>query len=740
MQVLLPNELRDLFEGTFTSYREEDWAVRWRQNYAEHVKRVRDADRTTWLSPAFQQRLWDDASVSTIGPGQAVTLVNAYTDEAVAMRLFDARTMPEGLSVDQIGSRLQTLYDEVLALVHPRYTPRRPKARLVRLLAAMFPDDMTCLMDAARVWGVQRLLGASRVSGDFIAQQPTLRAAVRDVLGTPKTDEERIDQSIFAWFLWESKVDKPDEGAVVTSQTQRKASAVPPFSLLPANAQRRSLACLKDNVTLLVAMVREAEQGISREDLVGVILTEATQLNASSAGNTISQAMGGLGLIRLQDNAYRPTERGQMFLTAGDPAHVLRAPLVGRVFGMGHLLLMVQREPGKLRLIDAAKKLQSLVPTWTSTQPGSYIVAWARLVGLVQLDGAPDGGRLVLTDDGEDYAAVLPDDFEARWQILKLDGPEPGGKAEEPSGPTGAERKSTDSIRAYSVQDIIADGCFLPLAEIEAAIRLLRRKKNLVLQGPPGTGKTWLAKRLGYALIGSRDPTRLAAVQFQPSLSYEDFVRGWRPDGTGGLKLADGAFLDAIAAAFVDPERPYVLVIEEINRGNPAQILGELLTLIEDGKRCPEEALRLAYPRTIDERVYVPDNLYVIGTMNLADRSLALVDLALRRRFAFLTLAPSLGEEWRKWCNKHGTPGTLVDNISLRIKALNATIAEDRSLGTQFQVGHSFVTPVGSPSLTPEDWQAWYAEVVEAEIAPLLFEYWYDNPKQAEAQVAKLRL
>ena len=362
------------------------------------------------------------------------------------------------------------------------------------------------------------------------------------------------------------------------------------------------------------------------------------------------------------------------------------------------------------------------------------------MVGLVQLDATLGGGRLTLTDDGEDYAAALPHDFETRWQIAKTEGPEPIDETGAHSRSTGTKNGSTDNTRAYGVQDIIADGCFLPSTEIEVAVKLLRRKKNLVLQGPPGTGKTWLAKRLGYALIGSRDPSRLTAVQFQPSLSYEDFVRGWRPDGAGGLKLADGAFLDAIAAALVDPERPYVLVIEEINRGNPAQILGELLTLIEDGKRRPEEALRLAYPRTIDERVYVPDNLYVIGTMNLADRSLALVDLALRRRFAFLTLTPSLGKGWRKWCSEQGAPDTLIDDIAVRLEALNVTIAEDRSLGMQFQVGHSFVTPVGSPGLTPDDWRAWYAETVEAEIAPLLFEYWYDDRKQAEVQVAKLRL
>ena len=192
------------------------------------------------------------------------------------------------------------------------------------------------------------------------------------------------------------------------------------------------------------------------------------------------------------------------------------------------------------------------------------------------------------------------------------------------------------------------------------------------------------------------------------------------------MKLADGVFLDAVSAALADPKRPYVLVVEEINRGNPAQILGEMLTLLEDGKRRPEEALELAYPRTIDERVYVPENLHLIGTMNLADRSLALVDLALRRRFAFVTLVPLLNGAWRTWLSDKGAPSLLLNSISERMSALNKVIAEHRALGAQFQIGHSFVTPTTLPGDTAEAWHAWYDAAIDTEIAPLLREYWYD--------------
>ncbi|OEC93559.1 AAA family ATPase [Rhizobium sp. YK2] len=733
MNVLDGPKLKIQYETEFDKYRSQDWAVDWRRNYGEQVRKVMGADWEQWRTREFQEMLWNSDAVASIGPGHSVTVHGAYDDEELARMLFHARNVLADLPVEERGERLQRLYDDALAAVYPKYAKRRPRARLTRLLAAMFPDDMTSIADASRIWGIQRLISAARVPGDFVAQHPTVRATMRAALGPPETVEEKVDQAIFAWYLWQTYFGKPDEGAVVTRVEQREANAVPPFSILPAHAQRRSLTCVKGNVELLLAMVREAEHGITREDLVGVILSEATQLNTSSAGNIISQAMGGLGLLRLDGITYRPTDRGHELLSAGNPATVLRGPLIGRVFGMGHLLLMIAREPGVLRASDVAKRLRQLVPTWTSTQPGSHICTWARLVGLVDVQTS---GGLVLTDDGEDYAAALPEGFEGNWSLstgLELSDVselfhEEGGTAAAPL--SGSER--------YDAAAILADGCFLPLEQIQAAIDLLRRKKNVILQGPPGTGKTWLAKRLGYALMGTRDAYRLTAVQFQPTLSYEDFVRGWRPDGTKGLQLVDGVFLEAVDAAKSDPHTPYVLVIEEINRGNPAQVLGEMLTLIEDGKRSLSEALRLAYPRTIDERVHVPENLFIIGTMNLADRSLALVDLALRRRFSFISLSPQFNGAWEKWMLDRGAPADLVTTIAAKMKFLNGAIEAERSLGRQFQVGHSFMTPHVSPGDDGQAWKSWYLETVRTEIAPLLEEYWYDNVKEAAAQVAQL--
>ena len=287
------------------------------------------------------------------------------------------------------------------------------------------------------------------------------------------------------------------------------------------------------------------------------------------------------------------------------------------------------------------------------------------------------------------------------------------------------EPPSPEEHTPYSVEDIIDDGCFLQRAQLDAMLGRLRDKKNLILQGPPGTGKTWLAKRLAYALIGRKSERRVRPFQFHPNLSYEDFVRGWRPEEDGGLALVDGPFLDAVTDAAGDPDDNYVLVIEEINRGNPSQIFGEMLTLLEADKRSPDEAIALSYRRPSGERVHIPPNLYVIGTMNVADRSLALVDFALRRRFAFIDLEPTFGDAWRSWVSKKcGIEEAFLRDIESRMNALNTAIAGDAVLGPHFRVGHSVITPQGDVEIP--DPQQWYRQVVETEIAPLLAEYWFD--------------
>ena len=287
------------------------------------------------------------------------------------------------------------------------------------------------------------------------------------------------------------------------------------------------------------------------------------------------------------------------------------------------------------------------------------------------------------------------------------------------------------SSDSYTSQSILDDGCFLDTSEVENLVERLRQKKNLILQGPPGTGKTWIAKRIAYALMGSKDNRKVMSVQFHSNLSYEDFVRGWRPNSEGKLDLVDGFFMNLINDALKDPDSKFVAIIEEINRGHPSHIFGDLLTLLESDKRSPEHAIQLCHsaPNGASDGTYIPDNVYIVGTMNTADRSLALIDFAFRRRFAFASFEPRLGSRWRNWVTKKGgVDSTLVIDIEQRMEVLNEQIADD--LGKDFQIGHSFVTPVSR--IKEGSTREWFRQVVETEVGPLLEEYWFDSLQKAK--------
>jgi 5-methylcytosine-specific restriction enzyme B len=272
------------------------------------------------------------------------------------------------------------------------------------------------------------------------------------------------------------------------------------------------------------------------------------------------------------------------------------------------------------------------------------------------------------------------------------------------------------SYSSYTKEDFLND-VFMSEEEYERLRSVFVFKKNIILQGAPGVGKTYAAKRLAYSLIGEKNAERVKMVQFHQSYSYEDFIMGFRPSDIG-FELRKGTFYNSCKRAELDAVNDYFFIIDEINRGNLSKIFGELFMLLENDKRGA--SLQLVYS---DEKFSIPDNLYIIGMMNTADRSLAMLDYALRRRFAFFELQPGFDTDGFKTYQSN-INNRKLDNLIACVKNLNYAIATDESLGEGFCIGHSYFC-----NLTPESVNDQViSNIVEYELIPLLKEYWFDEP------------
>lgn len=324
----------------------------------------------------------------------------------------------------------------------------------------------------------------------------------------------------------------------------------------------------------------------------------------------------------------------------------------------------------------------------------------------------PDQGVMKTLTDMTPYTSYLK-----KMQALFED-----GNQEDSTLDTAEKGISYDT---YTADDFLQD-VYMDEKRYNELKSLLLTKKNVILQGAPGVGKTFAAKRLAFSIMGEKDVSRVQMVQFHQSYSYEDFIMGFRPTETG-FTLKKGVFYEFCRKAAEDDDRPYFFIIDEINRGNLSKIFGELFMLIENDKRGVE--LQLLYA---DEQFSIPSNVYLIGMMNTADRSLAMLDYALRRRFAFFEMPPAFASAGFQ-AYRAKVSNVKFDRLVDTVERLNAEIADDDSLGEGFRIGHSYFCTKATVN------NEWLDAVVEFELIPLLKEYWFDEPTKVKDWSRALR-
>ena len=598
----------------------DDHHAQWGQRLRDFLTYVRDADLEKRASEEFQRRIWEENPVSAVGMG-TIPIEAAIKDPDFRGWIAEQsqRPLPEAEEARRVA--LDELYTGIQDKIE-KYTNRRPRLKIYRVLAGFFPADFTTISDVNKLRRLQMAMLGHR-KGQGPTCHINVLSRLSEALGPPDNDLDAIvDRMRLPWLLFKYYVaPSEDENTESTKEIPGEESLVP----LPAARRRRGITGSGAGLQAVLNILEFCRDGVTREDLKSHIRTINPALKDTSIALRINVLIGEFNCLKSNGDQYVLTDRGHALLESGDPGELMDW-LITRILGVDHVFVIL-RDAVSCPMQDMMSKLKQVNPGWTSNWAPKDMVNTLRAYGMLTID---DKGVLSLTDDGKEWSNRI--DWKPEFLVKENEPTTAGG---EEAGSRPDDPPVVLPVFSEILRQVSQDGHFPEslVRRLDAGIWASKRRHFAVLTGLSGSGKTLLARAYGRAIAGKADGhnSQLCTIPVQPGWYDPTALLGYVNPLQGESYLRT-PFLEFLLAATDSPTRPFTVVLDEMNLSRPEQYLAPILSAMETGAPLNlhrEGEILEGIPATIR----YPGNLVIIGTVNMDETTHGISDKVLDRAF-----------------------------------------------------------------------------------------------------------